>query len=626
MATSSRAVLTEHLGFCTAQTEVLDSGELQLRLVLDGQVNLPSQIDIELDSAPQRPFYISQLRRMYALRDVVARTFFSLSRRLVRSPRDLRRKAKGALGRLGVKTPSGNTKVFFPVLPVHLAEFSGVHLYTQLSTDTGQSPAANINSIFEIHELVIKTSPILIDKKCMQPWENIVALKEYNATGIKLRPVKQISQPPKEVRFRCRPLSGALFNYHWRFVVKAYFGDMQKTAAVNVVTQPGRTLDIDRCGKNNSLTLAVSFLKNSVNFASSSRYTGLPFGLYDLDHRTYRLFHWIWGDALVVSALLAVARLRDDATCQEIAESIADRLLSFQITDRANKNFGGIYAGGNLDPSAKTGFQWSLLPHDASFIARWAWMPIYRLTQNAQYLEAVIHVGNWLCDVLDQFGYLPAWYRKDTELWERRVMIDSGFGAEVFRDLFLETDDDRWRDYGIKFIESLLSRLEADDGNYHRTWHENGTTSPIIFSRGQAWVLEGLIAVYEMSSQERYLRKAQSLASCLMQAQKRNGAWNVYTNLASGECDKGTPIIALNLLRLNRLAPNRQLVASAEKAIEWCEEHQHRGPDPNGKGGIYARSVGGGIIPNFPYILGSAPYAVAAFILSMIELRSLRDT
>jgi uncharacterized protein YyaL (SSP411 family) len=282
-----------------------------------------------------------------------------------------------------------------------------------------------------------------------------------------------------------------------------------------------------------------------------------------------------------------------------------------------------VYTGANIDRYTRAGFQWSMLPNDASFISHWAWFPAYRLTNDRRYLDAATRVANWIARVIEEHGYLPAWYRQDTGQWQRRVMIDSGFAAEVFCDLYIETGDPTWYHCGIRFIDGFSARLRAGDGLFYRAWFENGRVNQVIFTRGQAWVLEGLLAAWEMTGDEKYLHEAQLLASRLLRSQKRNGSWNVYLNMISGECDKGTPVIAYNLLRLHRACPNATLVEAALRAVQWCNRHQYIGSDLNAKGGIFSRNVGGGIIDNFPYIRGSAPYAVAFYILSLVELAGL---
>jgi len=430
-----------------------------------------------------------------------------------------------------------------------------------------------INGVASDYEVIKGTHFLKFDTNNFEPWENIV-FTNHSIKNILIYPgfyvdtEREIELPIGQQNFKIRSIDGL------------YEQD--------ILTKKLKRYD------NSSW----NYIFNARNTCIKSRFYNTFFSAYDLDNKTYRLNSWVWSSAIVVKALLEEYALTKKEEYLIIAKETGDALLGFQKQE--GPEAGGIMVRWDVWQDSPTGIVPWLAPNDSAIIGSYAFLPLYQETKDTRYLEAAMKIGEWIIkNGMSEEGRLYAGYREDIGIWDKSwLYVDAGFAGTLFEGLYEITGEVKWKKTLKLFIDDFIKLFWCEDGYFYKNWTYPNQKDRNIYARGQAWALDGLISAYKVLKEEKYLEKILACADYLVEHQNENGSWNYLLNIKdSGECNKGTPIIAYHLFRLSNFTKKTEkYYNSARKAMEWCEANQYKGSDTNAVGGIHAYNTEGCIV------------------------------
>lgn len=390
---------------------------------------------------------------------------------------------------------------------------------------------------------------------------------------------------------------------------------------------------------NSPITRAVAYLCSSVVRApKESPLAGSCYTIYDYDNGCYRMPAWLWSDAPVVSALLELSGRSEEKNAgkyRSIAERIGDVLLSFQVTDPEHPQYGALVSRYRYYANTSWPFDCLLGPNDASFIVKWALMPLYRYTGRNVYRARSKIALDWIERTMHLFDYLPSHYYNCQEKWENGGFVDSGFTPEGFLeyDTVSAAKVQAYIDSAIFFMHRFMSQFKLESGFYGRYFDPQSGTNPTIFTRGQAWVLEGLISTYAGTQKPVFLDEAIDLARLIVSEQNQDGSWAYLLGetlpcetlkTQSGICEKATAILGYLLLKLHGITGDTAFFRTGTQALDWCQRNMCLDRKSEGYGGIMGRSQNSGII-GLPYITVATGYANAFYVMGKLLLDRKRD-
>lgn len=218
-------------------------------------------------------------------------------------------------------------------------------------------------------------------------------------------------------------------------------------------------------------------------------------------------------------------------------------------------------------------------PNDSAYIANNSLLSAYRLTKNEKYLSAATKCADWVMTSSQPNGLVPFGYNVDSMEWiTDHNIVDIGFTAGLFCELYKITKEEKYKKFAIDFSESYIkSFYDKNIGLFSTYINSRGEKRGGYFSRGQAWALEGLIPVYEICNDNKIFDLIEKQALIICNHQLRNGGWPCnFQGLRQlmGEDCKGISCIAKSLLNWSRLSNNRETLEKAvEAACHWCEIH-----------------------------------------------------
>jgi hypothetical protein len=385
------------------------------------------------------------------------------------------------------------------------------------------------------------------------------------------------------------------------------------------------------------LLRAAQFLFNSrISGPDKSPFRGACYCIYDYNDQCHRMSNWVWNNAVVVSALLALAKsgLYPDKEDEfrQFAIRIGEEFLTTQFTGSGDPVYGALVSRyknlGYPDHPADC----LVGPNDTSFSVKWALLPLYEFTGDDRYNSAAFRALEWVKNSIYQEGFVPLDYNVNTGKWEDYTIIDTAFlpeGLEAF---------DRMRGghaYAgdIKyFMDRFIDQFTLDTGFYGQNYTPSGGVTRTIFSRGEGWAIEGLLAAYRSTNDTIYLKEASRLGTLMADQQNNDGSWSYVLGFdgrpdsadkeGTGICEKGTPVLAYFLIQLYKEIPDPHYLNSADMALAWCENNMYQ-EEGLGYGGINARSLNSGIT-GLPYLTTATGYANAFYILAKLERMGLR--
>ncbi|MBO6526348.1 glycoside hydrolase family 88 protein [Erythrobacter sp.] len=336
-----------------------------------------------------------------------------------------------------------------------------------------------------------------------------------------------------------------------------------------------------------------TFIENAA-IPDGYRNAGLKYaGYVGTQRESWCLPSWIWTNA-------AIVRFFCNAGEFEEAVRIADILLAKQ------EETGGWIVRSDYAPNDEIPV---LAPNDSAYIANNALLPMYRTTGDEKYLDAATKCANWIRKSARPDGLVWTGRNERTGEWlEKYTIVDTGFTAGLFAELYMLTKNERCKMFLERFVQRFLELFYNPEARLFATSVDfNGKQNGGHFARGQAWALEGLIPAYKALGAAEIEEVVEAIVRSLLQAQLANGGW-AY-NLSRpyyGEDCKGVPVIAKALTEWSVLRSNDRLKQSAALALQWCEDHTRlRGP---AVGGIFSYNLEGAVVHNL--------YTSTAFVYS----------
>lgn len=399
-------------------------------------------------------------------------------------------------------------------------------------------------------------------------------------------------------------------------------------AAASPSVTPGTALT--RENLEQSLLDSVSYLLRTQNRNPASPTFGGLHLFYDLEARTYRSSHWIWGAGPAVSALLAAEKI--PAIAQHFpapylthrADEIGRSGLALRIMDPGHPAYGISLSRWRRAIELPFGFEQCAAPSDALFLSGWAWIPLYRATGNPEYLKATELLAASVARLMRNYELVPQDYYVDRREWSEHTIDESGFGVEGLQALYACTGNRQYQKQVDDYMKQHLAKLARPDGLWERGWHRRTGVMPTMrMTRGLGWAMEGLLAAHEAVPEGGYLAHAKRLAEQMAKWQRPDGSWIFIADQAAerhGISEKGTALWSLLFYRLYRTTGDVDHLALARKALSWCVANQYRGPDPEARGGIVGMTehsaVGAG---HRAWFKVSCAYTTAFAALAAIE-------
>lgn len=380
--------------------------------------------------------------------------------------------------------------------------------------------------------------------------------------------------------------------------------------------------------------MAAKFLINAQIPLSSppSRFDGSCYAIYDYTNGCRRMPCWLWSDAPVVSAALEMIRSRKyrewKHELEKLALSVGEVFLWNQILDEKEESYGALVSRYRYYGKEDYSFHCLLGMNDTSYSVKWALLPLYEYTKDKRYLIAAARALDWVEKNLYALDYVPSHYYFENKVWENRAFVDTGFCPEGFEQ-YQKTAGDRDYRKTIQFLmDRFLKQFSLGDGYYGQNYIWKKGVDDRLFTRGHAWVLEGLLSCIRATGKENYKKEAKKLIQNLMEIQKPDGSFSYLMGYGrpkeeelggSGICEKATAILGYLFLEYNRIQPDSAVKLAGERALAWCESHMWREADP-GFGGIWSASLSSGIT-GLPYLRVATGYANAYYILGKLLQR-----
>lgn len=341
---------------------------------------------------------------------------------------------------------------------------------------------------------------------------------------------------------------------------------------------------------------AWKFLIDSSVVPQGWRNEGLHLVCYSKKVRQWCLSDWVWTSAAVARHLHSVG---DNAGTVRIA----DEFLRLQLSEGPwVVRFD--YTGGVTVPT--------VAPNDSCYIARNALLPAWRATGDERYLIAARRCADWVIETASPSGlvYLGLDFARGKWIRERNI-VDTGFTAALFADLYELTGEDAYRSFLGRFVDAYTDAFFDPDARLFATGilgdGPSAKRTGGHFARGQAWALEGLIPAFRVLRDGTLKPVIDGVVDGLLDLQGKDGGWpyNLSRRLTGQDC-KGTPVIARALAEWSAVSGRRDAADSARRAISWCERHTDL--DGDCPGGIFSYCLEGAVTH---YL-----YSEAAFVYS----------
>lgn len=351
-----------------------------------------------------------------------------------------------------------------------------------------------------------------------------------------------------------------------------------------------------------SLTYWELFISSSV-IPAGFRYGGLHHAGFISDNiNEWCLPSWIWTNAALVRLYCSTGDL-DKAT------RIADLLMELQ------QECGGWLV--RFDYS-KQGAIPTLAPNDSAYIANNAFLELFKVTKDIDYLTVAIKCADWIIETARPDGMVWSGFDMKLKVWiKNHNIVDIGFTAALFANLYEITLDSKYKVFLNRFVTQYIKLFyNPKSRGFATSLNEFDKQFGGIFGRGQAWALEGLIPAYRVLKTKEISDIIEEVVSNLLKMQLQNGGWAYnFTKPYLGEDCKAVSVIAKNLLEWNQIMPNPSIIISARKALIWCQNHTCNSGVQ--KGGIFSFNMEGAIIHNLytrtAFVYSSA-YAIELYI------------
>lgn len=318
--------------------------------------------------------------------------------------------------------------------------------------------------------------------------------------------------------------------------------------------------------------------------------------VYDIQHKAYRMPHWIWSWGPAISLLLDLEKLPAaraaglDARFRGAALAAARKSLAFEMTDPKHPAFGLSTVRWEPSRASANGWVEYLSTSDSLFLAGWGWMSAYDATREPVFLERTKSLVAAAERLMAQYPVVPQDWVVERDRWTPHTLDESVFGMTGFAQLHARTKSPQVAAAGRRFLDSHLKHMGRESGLLERGWmreEDKPIWGPDI--KGHAWVMEGYIDGYRLSGDAKYLELARALADRVMECQRGDGAWTYgFKPPGPGDPidDKGIAIWAYLLHKLHRVTEDSRHLESARRALGWCLRHQYHGEDRHLDGAV----------------------------------------
>lgn len=380
---------------------------------------------------------------------------------------------------------------------------------------------------------------------------------------------------------------------------------------------------------------ALEFLLDSgIPDRGDAGFGGSNYCIYDYTNSCYRMPCWLWSDAPIVSALLHTIKSgkypERHKEMEERAKAICEVFLRTQILDEKEETYGAYVSRYRYYHRAERAFHCLLGPNDTSFSIKWAILPMYEYTGEMRYLHSAEKGLAWVERVIRTKDFVPSHYYFEDKRWEDCAFVDTGFCVEGFQKYDEVTGGRRYQDLIDFTMKRYMRQFRLESGFYGQNYIPGRGVDSNLFSRGQGWAMEGLLAcIREGADRTYYIEESLSLAALLIENQNEDGSWSWSLGDGTpdgerkrdtGSCEKGTAVIAYLLMELYRISGREECRESAGRAIAWCSSHI-RTDTEEGYGGIASCSINSGIT-GLPFLTAATGYGNAFYLLArrLLEL------
>jgi hypothetical protein len=249
------------------------------------------------------------------------------------------------------------------------------------------------------------------------------------------------------------------------------------------------------------LLQAAEFLFNSqIKGPRKSPFRGACYCIYDYNDQAHRMSNWVWNNAVVANALLALAKSglypEKELEFKKFAREIGEEFLATQFAGSADPAYGALVSRYKNLGSPDHPADCLVGPNDTSFSVKWALLPLYETTGESRYYDAASLALQWVRNSIYLGGFVPLDYNVNTGSWGNYTIIDTAFlpdGLEAFDRLTgsrVYTQDIKY------FMDRFIEQFALDTGYYGQNYTPSVGVTRIIFSRGEGWAIEGLLAAY----------------------------------------------------------------------------------------------------------------------------------
>lgn len=334
------------------------------------------------------------------------------------------------------------------------------------------------------------------------------------------------------------------------------------------------------------------------------RYAGFSYGGYIGDCCSWCLPSWIWTNAALVRYYVGIGRL-------EPAIRLGELFLKEQNPDGSWLVRYDYSESGIIEVDA---------PNDSAYIANQAMLSLYESTREEKYLKAAESCAEWIISTARPDSLV--WFGRDhkTGNWiTNKNIVDIGFTAGLFAELYRITNESRYLDFARRFTGKYIDVFFNESAGMFCTGI-NAMDKQLggFFARGQAWALEGLMPAYELLKDERLKNVINRTIDNVLAHQSAAGGWpyNFGRHWMGIDC-KGTTVIAYDLMQWQHYSDPEKIYSSVQKALQWAAKNT-LADSSEARGGIFCFSYEGAVVHHMntetAFVYGSS-YALEAYNL-----------
>ncbi|MBD5242478.1 MAG: hypothetical protein HDS60_00110 [Barnesiella sp.] len=324
----------------------------------------------------------------------------------------------------------------------------------------------------------------------------------------------------------------------------------------------------------------LDFIEKS-RIQDNSSFNGFHYAGYILEKSQWCLPSWIWTNAALVRLYCAIGEI-------ELAEELCEKFMKCQ------QECGGWIVRNDYDAD---GAMPILAPNDSAYIANNAFLTLYSVTGNNIYLDVAKRCADWIIDTCREDGMVYTGYNTRDHRWEKgSIIVDVGFTAGLFANLYIKTADDKYLGYLEKFVRNYIRLFYNPDFiGFATSIDKHDNQQGGFFGRGQAWALEGLIPAYRVLKNETLKDIIELTVRNIVKRQNTDGSWsyNLSRKLMGNDC-KGVSVLAKSLADWYLISGDDDILLSVKKAYDWCRKHT--AINDEACGGIFSFCTEGAVV------------------------------